>query len=247
LDERVENVVLDVLRSEVKIDFDEILRRVFEQFPNSLTPDTVSIDRILKEYGDKTSDGRWRLKPVVLIRESEHSVRIRELAELGKKFGYKVHVGKREQSDTVDGVKLKDINDEVTPTLTGMTSATINRIRQIDLIWYKAGTIEAVFEVENTTGLTEALVRGSNVPYPCRRYVVLPDERADLMKRKLADPAFGERFTADGWDTMYYTPVHSFYEDHKHKGAKVSETSFGRLAGRAAAIDASGQAKLFEF
>lgn len=245
LDERVEKVVLDVLRSGVKIDFDDILRRVFEQFPNSLTPDTVSIDRILKEYGDKTPGGRWRLKPVVLIRESEHSIRIRELAELGKKMGYRVHVGRREQSDRADGMKLKDLNDEAVPSLTGLTTSATNRVRQIDLIWYRRGKIEAIFEVENTTGLTEALVRGSNVPYECRRYVVLPDERADLMKRKLADPAFGERFKADGWDTLFYTPVQSFYADNRHK-AKVSETKFGGLAGRAAAVDASGQVKLFD-
>ncbi len=74
--------MLDVLRSGVKIEFDDVLRRIFEQFPNALTPDTVSIDRVLREYGEKTPDGRWRLKPVVLIRESEHAARIRQLAQI---------------------------------------------------------------------------------------------------------------------------------------------------------------------
>ncbi len=166
------------------------------------------------------------------------------LAELGKKIAYKIHVGRREQNDTAGGVRLGDLNDENVPPLKGISGAALARIRQIDLIWYRAGKVEAVFEVENTTGITEALIRASNIPYPSKRFVVLPDERADLMLRKLAEPAFGERFKQDGWELLYYAPLDVFY-DANHRKAAIDELEFQKIVSYPAAVDNEGRAKLF--
>ena len=64
------------------------------------------------------------------------------------------------------------------------------------------------------------------------------------MQRKLEEPAFGERFREDGWDTAYYTPV-SVYYDRARKRATINETEFRKVVVTPAAVDESGAPKLF--
>src|SRR3989344_5005929 len=109
LNERVETAIIDVLHSKVKVSFDDILQEIFIQFPNALTPDTQDIRDILKEYADPTSDGKWVLKPIVKVRESEHSKMVYFLGILGQKAGFDVWIGIREQGDSYNKVKLSSL------------------------------------------------------------------------------------------------------------------------------------------
>jgi len=58
LSDRVEKVVIDMLRGNIKVTFDEILQKLFITFPNGLTPDTKGVIGVLKEYATTTGDGR---------------------------------------------------------------------------------------------------------------------------------------------------------------------------------------------
>ena len=87
------------------------LQEIFIQFPNAITPDTDSVLSSLKEYAVKTSDGMWRLAPKVVERESEHTKMIYMLAMLGKKCGYSIWIGKKEQAEIYQGKKLADLCD----------------------------------------------------------------------------------------------------------------------------------------
>src|SRR3990167_3849647 len=97
LSDRVEKVVIDMLRGNIKVTFDEILQKLFITFPNGLTPDTKGVIEVLKEYATTTGDGRWRYKPEVNYRDTAHSEMIYYLSEIGKKAGYKVWIGSKEQ------------------------------------------------------------------------------------------------------------------------------------------------------
>ena len=246
LDERVETAVLEVLRSKIRATFDEILQEIFVKFPNSLTPDTVSIQSVLKEYGEKASDSQWRLRNDVRAREGEHSLMIRAVAELGKKLGFKVWIGRREQSDVADGVRLGDLCDEKSLSLPNINAAALKRVAQIDVIWYDGnGKIDSIFEVENTTGITDALIRASNIPYKCNRFVILPEERQALMRRKLSEPAFKDRFDLDAWGTIYYSVLLDHWRQVSNRKT-IKRNEFAGIVNKQLLTEKEGQFKLFD-
>ena len=113
LSDRVERSILNLLDKKVKVSFDEVLQSIFIEFPNALTPDTQSIKEILKEYALPTKDGKWRLKPGLSEseRESQHAKMIYLIAKLGKKAGFSVLVGSKEQSSMYDGKHLRELCD----------------------------------------------------------------------------------------------------------------------------------------
>jgi hypothetical protein len=93
LNERVERAVLQTLRRKDKVSFDDVLQELFLAFKNALTPNPPTITSILNEYAFKTKDGKWKLKPSVEIRESEHAKMIHLLCRLGAKLGFFVSSG----------------------------------------------------------------------------------------------------------------------------------------------------------
>jgi 16S rRNA G966 N2-methylase RsmD len=245
LSERVELAIYELLHREIVVQYDDILQEIFIKFPNSLTPDTVSIQAVLKDYADKVAGGRWRLKPNVKARESEHSSMILYLAVIGRRLGFDIHVGKREQRDSARGISLRSLNSPSRLRLKGLSAVALGRIVQIDLIWYQDGIIHSLFEVENTTSITEALIRASNIPYKCRRFVVLPEERERLMLRKLRDPAFSDRYEADNWRTIYYLRLEQFYDALPRRRKTITEQEFEKIIDLRATVDAQGTPTLF--
>ena len=90
---------------------------------------------------------------------------IYHLAELGKKAGFKVWIGSQEQKFRVKDKPLSEMCDRI-PVFRRVPqdSVSLDRIRQIDVLWLEDGRIRYEFEVENTTGISEAIIRGSNIP-----------------------------------------------------------------------------------
>jgi 16S rRNA G966 N2-methylase RsmD len=200
LSERVEKAVINKLNSELKITFDDILQEIFIRFPNSLTPVTSSIESVLSEYAEKVKDGKWRLKTSVKSRENEHDKIIECICQIGEKLGFDVYgdtVGRRKKlTFKVDEEKLA-------------------RIQEIDALWYRNGTIQYEFEVENSTGITEAIVRGANIGYSVKRIIIIPEERDALLARKLREPALTERIAEDKWLFVRYADFYKFYAKSK--------------------------------
>ncbi len=250
LSERVDRAVVDVLKRRMKASFDDVLQEIFIQFPNAVTPDTDSVISSLEEYADKTPDGMWRLKPKVVERESQHTSMIYLLAMIGKRCGYDVWIGHKEQADSYQGKKLSDLCDfDYEPNIKlGLTSHEMERVKQIDVIWIDRGTPEYEFEVENTTGITEAFVRGSNLPqttYPMKRYIVLPDEREHLMRRKMKEPMITEAMKENGWKVLYYDALLAFSEKNKN-AKKMDAKEIESLVSKFKTEDEHKQTKLSE-
>jgi len=203
LSERIEAITINVLNREIKVSFDDVLSQVYLNFPNALTPDTQSVKEVLDEYAIKTKDKKWRLKPKVRERESEHDSLVEILAKIGKQAGFCVHA---------------DITGWREPLKLNLKE-NLDRIQEIDVIWYNNdGEITHEFEVENTTVMTEAIVRGSNIPdKSAKRYLVIPEERQDFFSRKLEEPLIKELVDEYGWEFIYYDALKSFYESNKRK------------------------------
>ena len=219
LSDRVEKVVLDMLRGNIKVTFDEILQKLFINFPNGLTPDTKGVIEVLKEYAATTGDGRWRYKPDVNYRDTEHSEIIYYLSEVGKKAGYKVWIGNKEQGDTFKNEKLSKFCTEPNLNLSGFSSDELKRIALIDVIWYNKSSIKYIFEVENSTSITSAIERASHIPeeYWLQRFIVIPEERQKMLERKMNEPMFEEGYKKYKWQTIHYDALKDFYKLHKGK------------------------------
>ena len=230
LSDRVEKVVLDMLRGNIKVTFDEILQKLFISFPNGLTPDTKSVIEVLKEYAVTTGDGRWRYKPEVNYRDTEHSKMIYYLSEIGKKVGYKVWIGNKEQGDTFQNEKLSKFCTEPNLSLSGFSSDELKRISLIDVIWYDKSSIKYIFEVANSTNITSAIERASHIPeeFQVKRFIVIPEERQKMLERKMNEPMFEEGYNKYNWRTIHYDSLKDFYNLHK-SDKEISQSELDKL------------------
>jgi hypothetical protein len=199
LSERVEKVVLDVLYNDYQVKFDDILQKVFIEFPNSLTPETLSVYDTLKNYAEPIG-GKWRLKPIMKTLVAKHDELVEKLCEIGEWAGYDVYgdIAKRRN-------RLRfNVSDD-----------QLGRIERIDVIWYKENEICYEFEVENTTNFTGALFRGANIERPIKRIMVVPEERENVLATMLREHRIQEMVVKDNWMFIWYNDLESFYNIHR--------------------------------
>ena len=216
ISERVEAITINVLNRKIKVTFDEVLQEVYLKFTNALTPDTQSVKQLLEEYAEKTRDRKWRLKPKVRQRESEHDSMVEMLAKMGRKAGFEVYA---DLTGWRDSLNLSYPQEK------------LDRIKEIDVLWYNEQDITHEFEVENTTGITEAIVRGSNIQNKkAKRYIVIPEERQEFFFRKISEPMLEEKVGEYGWQFIFYDSLKTFYEQNKKK-ENIEILKFENLAG----------------
>ncbi len=230
LSDRVERKIVEVLENNVKVSFDDILQAIFIEFPNALTPETEKIREILQEYATQMKGDRyWMLKPQVKERESEHSEMIYYLATLGRKAGFDIWIGQKEQGESYKKEKLSSFVTNKNPVWRFIPTMNLDRVRQIDVIWHEEGRVRAEFEVENTTAITEAIVRGSNIPHDnIKRLIVIPEEREGLLFRKMKEPMLSENIAKTNWKFLFYGDVKGFFGKHKG-GKKIDTDEFEKL------------------
>lgn len=215
LNERVMDVTLNALNKKIKVTFDEVLREVFMLFTNAMTPDIQSVREALSELAVQTKDGKWMLKPAIKKLLSEHDTIVEILAKIGELSGYKVHA---------------DLTNYRTKlTLPNVPQQNVDRIQEIDVLWLDGEQIAYEFEVENTTGITEAFVRGSNIlSKSVKRYIVIPEERQDFFYQKISEPMIKEKLEKQKWGFIFYDKLVTFYEQNKKK-TKIDPTDFERV------------------
>jgi hypothetical protein len=216
LNERVETTIIQILRRKDKVSFDEVLQELFLRFKNALTPSPRTVSSILEEYADKTKDRKWKLKPSVKIREDEHAKMLYLLCSLGARLGFRVSSG--HSNAIYDGQHITDLAEyNSIDDLQNIKSTSLDKIKEIDVIWFKDKVIHTIFEVENTTGITDALVRGANIPYEVNRYIVLPEERDKLLQSRMQEPMLANQFSEGHWRVIYYGTLSEFADEYKRK------------------------------
>lgn len=223
LSERVEQTVLRKLQQRGRVTFTEIWDAVSSEFPNSLTSDSMSIKDALKAYARPISKGYWLIKSNLRPGEieREHTTMIAILAEIGKSHGYKIWVGKIEQSHKI--TTLPNKSGELRQYVTFTTIRKLRNIQNpdivedIDLLWIKDSQVLAIFEVESTTSMTSGLQRGSNIESDVPKYLVISEEREAQLSQKLKSPMFAERFRNDNWRVLYFGTLGEAYNKRKGK------------------------------
>lgn len=219
LSERVEETVYRELLSKGKVTFTQVWDAISTKFPNSLTSDSSKIMDALVQYARKVPGGYWMLKPEYYARESQHNEVLALLAEAGKGLGFKIWIGKKEQSEYADGlIGHKKLSEYVDAKLDNITNAENKKaIQGIDLLWIKGNKIISSFEVEFSTSMTSGLVRGSNIDSAVSKYLVIPEEREEQFRRKQKSPMFAERFEQDNWNLLFFDSIRHLYKKLKSK------------------------------
>jgi hypothetical protein len=219
LSERVEETVYRELLSKGKVTFTQVWDAISTKFPNSLTSDSSKIMDALVQYARKVPGGYWMLKPEYHARESQHNEVLALLAEIGKGSGFKIWIGKKEQSEFADGIAgHKKLSEYVNGKLDSITNAENKKaIQGIDLLWIKSNKIISSFEVEFSTSMTSGLVRGSNIDSDVPKYLVIPEEREEQFKRKQKSPMFAERFEKDNWNLLFFDSIRHLHKKLKSK------------------------------
>ena len=224
LSERVEQTVLRKLQEKGKVTFTDIWEAVSMAFPNSLTSDQTSIKSALEDYARPVTGGAWLIKPNFRpgFVEKEHTTIIALLSEIGAKADYKIYVGKIEQNHELDTPRLKKTGKlkqymtyNNTLKLKDIQNADI--VGDIDLLWIKNDKIEYAFEVESTTSITSALLRGSNLEKFIKKVMILPADRMKQLDRKMKSPLFHERYEGDNWSIILFDVLYKQWDKDKAK------------------------------
>ncbi len=207
LSERVEQTIIAILRRYSSVAFDDVIKDIFMKFPNGLTPDTKSIKIYLEKYAVQ-SHGKWLYNAKIFEKGfTKHSEYLKKLAQIGKRLGNKIFIGKREQPEKIDGAALSSFAD--IHNLDEFKLDTVKKIRleMVDMIWFdKNNKMNYLIEVENSTNITSAIQRASNADKEIPRLIVIPDSREkELLSIK--DKFFIDGFNEYGWKYIIYSDV----------------------------------------
>jgi 16S rRNA G966 N2-methylase RsmD len=206
--ERVEASVIRELNRGVRVSFTDVWRKIGEEFPNSLTPDALSIKEVLKEYARESQGGEWQILPLVKERISEHPLMVSILAEIGRKLKYKIWIARDEQGKSPKGkMKLSECVSAKIPDFAPENRTARNAITSMDLLWIQKSKIIAAFEIEYSTTITSAIERGSHLPQETPKYIVLPSERAKKLLQKLESPFFRHGFDEGQWRVLWFDSI----------------------------------------
>lgn len=205
LSQRVEETIFALLRRRHAVTFDDILGEIFIKYPNGYTPDTKRINCLIKKYATQPS-GKWIYNKSIETQITEHTKIIKLLLDIGKKLNKKTFVGKREQWETISGIKLSTYTDYQNLDFLDTTFDTRQRLEMVDAIWINNNIIEAILEVENSTDFISALSRASNSDSKIPKIMIIPDKRHnELLSYK--DKMFIDTFRSHNWKYILYSDV----------------------------------------
>ena len=192
LTDRVEWAVFSLLSSAGHLTERAAIERTTAMFKSHDAPDGALIEACLASYLAPTSTpeavaGFERLES----RTVEHDRVIATLAGVGHRLGMRVWIGRRQQVRRIDGRPLASLLDDTEREvhLPLITWAPEGELDRVDCVWYVRRKATFLFEVEWTAMLGEpVLVHHARYPIDERvvRFLVIPPERADLVKVKLA-------------------------------------------------------------
>ncbi|MCL8209625.1 hypothetical protein LT318_00172 [Spiroplasma sp. JKS002670] len=190
--------------------FDEIIKEVFINFPNGLTPAIKSVKSVLEEIaykGKKSGSSKWYIEQANKVNGSIHSEKIYKLLVMGNNYNYFTGVGKRESSDLWNGQKLKVFAKEI-------NNYSNKFIDMIDVIWIKEDKnekkIEAIFEVENSTEFIKSIDRSSSLS-SIPKFMIIPDYRETELKKN-SNILFKDSFEKYNWRYIIYSDFENIFK-----------------------------------
>jgi hypothetical protein len=246
-------------RQSEPVSFDKIINNVLPQLINGKTPETQTILGVLREIAYSPNGTYWELKPtdttissqLTLFSEESiiespipklfapitednltHNSIVYRLAKLGAAAGYKIWIGKKEQSEIFNSQRLSDLSIDQLPDL-HVDEYDRGKIEQIDVLWLDGSKPVFAFEVEHSTTIISGIQRFMallNVDSQIAGNLVLlaPSKRRNKLNNELTNSAFiGHPLYMetkisyvfyDDFISMYDSLANSSYRKHEIDG-----------------------------
>ena len=153
----------------------------------------------------------------------KHEEMVYYLGVLGTKFGYKVDIATDEYGKMFGKTALRQLLtlDKFAPGQFDKDS--LKRINSIDVIWHNGKEAVAIFEVEHSTTIVDAVIRGSHIENDIQRVIVIPKQREDIVFRRFSEPAMESIMEDNEWFIITYDKLTQFYKNHKRIKTTSSE------------------------
>lgn len=151
----------------------------------------VPADDEEEEEGEETPAAA-ALKPP----EARQSIQTQaKLAEIGAIMGFKIWVPNADRARVLDLIQLAERNAFLETLPLNTNEATLDTVKQIDVLWIRRGSIVRAFGVEHTTAVYSGLLRMADLlalqpNMDIRLHIVAPDERREKVFREMSRPVF---------------------------------------------------------
>jgi hypothetical protein len=191
LADRVEWATWSILSTAGRLDESGFFDRIYRLFPGLQAPDEELVRACLASYAAPGERGSLATADDLVTRTEEHGRTIVTLVEYGHRLGLRAWIAAREHDRVVDGRALLDrlADDERRAYLPLIVRAPAEIVGAVDVLWYLRGKLAFLFEVEWTAMIGDAVLgRGRDIPVGDQqaRFLVIPGERAELVRLKLA-------------------------------------------------------------
>jgi len=191
LADRVEWATWSILSTAGRIDEAGFFDRIYRLFPGLQAPDEELVRACLASYAAPGERGALATGDELATRTEEHARTIATLVDYAHRLGLRAWIATREHDRMTGGRALVDrlADDERRAYLPLVVRAPADAVGAVDAIWYLRGKLAFLFEVEWTAMIGEAVLRrGREIPVGEQqaRFLVIPAERAELLRLKLA-------------------------------------------------------------
>lgn len=204
LSDRLEWAIYGLLSTSSAMEEATFFERVTRMFRGHDTPDPELVRTVLESYRDPAGH-QVMLRGIdqLTTRHAEHGEIIGMLTEYGHRLGLRVHVSEKERRRAYRGGVVGDLltDEEQRAYLPLIAAGDVATLESLDCMWYLRGKATFLFEVEWTALLTDPLLkRGPRIPAADTvvRFLVVPSERVELIRFKLAHSPLLRRALDEG-------------------------------------------------
>ncbi|HEX7225362.1 MAG TPA: hypothetical protein VF367_07270 [Candidatus Limnocylindria bacterium] len=208
LADRVEWATWSILSTAGRIDEAGFFDRIYRLFPGLQAPDEELVRACLAAYAAPGERGSLATEDALAARTADHARVIATLVDYGHRLGLRAWIASREHDRPHAGRPLLDhlAEDERRVYLPLVIRAPAEAVGAIDCLWYVRGHLAFLFEVEWTAMVGDAVLRrGRAIPTGDQqaRFLVIPAERAELLRVKLArSPWLRDEIARQNWHVL---------------------------------------------
>jgi hypothetical protein len=208
LADRVEWAVFSLLSTAGPLSEAAFYDRISGMFVGHDLPDEALVQACLDSYRSNASTTDVLATTDDLLRRSkEHTELLGALADGGHRMGLRVWLSTQQISRRLGRGVLGDVLDErERHAYLGGISRSTAELEEVDCVWYIRGKLALLFEVEWTAMLGDPLLRKHARIAPDERivrFLVIPPERTELVRYKLARSPLLRAAMAEGsWNIL---------------------------------------------
>ena len=224
LADRVEWAAWSILSTAGRIDEAGFLDRVYRLFPGLQAPDEELVRACLAAYVSPGERGSLGTEDSLERRTEDRARVIATLVDYGHRLGLRAWIAAREHRRLVDGRPLVERlgDDERRVYLPLVIRAPAETLGQVDALWYLRGRLAFLFEVDWTAMVGEAVLRrGRQIPVGTdqARFLVIPAERAELLRLKLQrSPWLRDELARQNWHILKWQHLQTLVD---REGARM--------------------------